>query len=53
MSTADVIKAVNDALASCDRTTILNTASTLDGLNNGPGGCPLGGPGTRGISFRN
>jgi hypothetical protein len=41
MSTADIIKAVNKALAGGDPTAITNLASTLDGLNNGQGGCPL------------
>jgi hypothetical protein len=34
LSTADIISQVNAALASCDRTTILTLASTLDGYNN-------------------
>jgi len=53
LTTAQIISEVNTAIDSCDRTTILNEASRLDGFNNGPGGCPLGGPATIGVSFRN
>jgi hypothetical protein len=38
---AHVIYAVNQALASKNRDTILALATTLDGYNNGAGGCPL------------
>jgi len=38
---ADIVTAVNDALASCDRDTVLGLATTLDNANNGQGGCPL------------
>jgi len=40
-TSAQVISAVNAALASQDATTIINLANQLDGDNNGPGGCPL------------
>jgi hypothetical protein len=50
LSTAQIIAEVNAALQSCDRNTILSEASRLDGFNNGPGGCPLGGPAA--VSFR-
>jgi hypothetical protein len=50
LSTAQIISEVNTALQSCDRNTILSEASRLDGFNNGPGGCPLGGPAS--VSFR-
>jgi len=40
-TSAQVISAVNSALASQDATTIINLADQLDGDNNGPGGCPL------------
>ena len=40
-TSAQVIDAVNAALASQDATTIINLASQLDGDNNAPGGCPL------------
>jgi hypothetical protein len=39
MTTAEVISAVNAALASNDATTIIDLATELDDLNNG--GCPL------------
>jgi hypothetical protein len=41
LSQAQIITAVNGALATGDRDTILALASSLDSLNNGPGGCPL------------
>jgi hypothetical protein len=41
MSKTDIINAVNAALAGGDATTINDLANTLDGLNNGQGGCPL------------
>jgi hypothetical protein len=41
MTTAAIIKAVNDAIASNDETTITDLATKLDGFNNGLGGCPL------------
>jgi len=41
MLQADVINAVNAALATGDATQITNLATKLDGLNNGRGGCPL------------
>ena len=47
LEAGDVIDQVNDAIASGDRATILTLATRLDALNNGPGGCPLGGPDTR------
>ena len=47
LGAGDVIDQVNDAIASGDRATILALATRLDALNNGPGGCPLGGPDTR------
>ena len=50
LSTAQIISEVNTALQSCDRNTILSEASRLDGFNNGPAGCPLGGPAS--VSFR-
>lgn len=37
----DVVSAVNTALATGDRDSILTLAKTLDDANNGPGGCPL------------
>jgi hypothetical protein len=40
-----IVSEVNAALGSCSRDTILNEASRISGFNNGPGGCPLGGPG--------
>jgi hypothetical protein len=43
ISTAQIISEVNTAIDSCDRSQILGEASALDALNNGPGGCPLGG----------
>ena len=53
LGTAQIISEVNTALTSCDRTMTLNEATKLDNLNNGPGGCPLGGRTTKGLSFRN
>jgi hypothetical protein len=41
MTRADIISAVNAALASGNATTIINLATKLDGYNNGLGGCPL------------
>ena len=41
LTTAAIIKAVNDAIASNNETTITDLASKLDGFNNGLGGCPL------------
>lgn len=38
---ADIISAVNTALATGDRDSILTLATTLDNANNGTGGCPL------------
>jgi hypothetical protein len=38
---AQVIFATNNALNSQNRDTMLKLAATLDGLNNGAGGCPL------------
>jgi len=38
---ADIISAVNAALATGDRSAILTLATTLDNANNGVGGCPL------------
>jgi len=38
---ADIISAVNTALGTGDRESILTLATTLDGANNGVGGCPL------------
>jgi hypothetical protein len=52
LGTAQIISEVNTALKSCDRNTILNEASRLDGFNNGRGGCPLGGPAPAPVSFR-
>jgi hypothetical protein len=46
LSTSDVISSVNLALQG-DRETMLAEASRLDALNNGAGGCPLGGPETK------
>jgi len=40
-SPADIISAVNTAIATGDRNSILTLATTLDGANNGSGGCPL------------
>jgi hypothetical protein len=40
-TSAEVIDAVNAALASQDATMIINLAAQLDADNNGPGGCPL------------
>ena len=51
LTTAQVIGEVNAALDSCNRDTTLDEASRLDALNDGPGGCPLGGP--KGVPFRN
>lgn len=42
-STANIISAVNAALATGDRDTILQLATLLDNANNGTGGCPLSG----------
>lgn len=41
MTATQVINSVNAALASNDRNTILNLATTIDGANNGQQGCPL------------
>ncbi len=41
LTSSQVIKQVNAALASQDPTIIINLAGLLDGDNNGPGGCPL------------
>jgi hypothetical protein len=41
MTAAQIISAVNGALASNDATTIINLATQLDNQNNGVGGCPL------------
>jgi hypothetical protein len=41
MTTAQIISAVNAALASLDENQILTLAAQLDGLNNALGGCPL------------
>jgi hypothetical protein len=38
---ADIISAVNAAIATGDRGAILTLATTLDNANNGQGGCPL------------
>lgn len=38
---ADIISAVNTAIATGDRDSILTLATTLDAANNGSGGCPL------------
>jgi len=38
---ADIISAVNAAIATGDRDAILTLATTLDDANNGQGGCPL------------
>lgn len=40
-TTAEIISSVDAALATHDRDTILALGTTLDGLNNGKGGCPL------------
>lgn len=45
LTTPQIVSEVNATLASCSRDMILNEASRLNGFNNGPGGCPLGGPG--------
>lgn len=37
----DIVNAVNTALATGDRDSILTLAATLDSANNGVGGCPL------------
>ena len=37
----DIVSAVNTALATGDRDSILTLAATLDSANNGVGGCPL------------
>ena len=39
--TAAIINAVNLAIATGDRDTILTLATLLDNANNGIGGCPL------------
>jgi hypothetical protein len=41
VSTTALVNAVNTALATNDRGTILALATAIDGLNNGAGGCPL------------
>jgi hypothetical protein len=41
LTTAEVIAAVNAALASCDRGTMIDLAEELDAANNAPDGCPL------------
>lgn len=41
LTTAQIISSTNSALASGDRTTILNLATAIDNDNNGLGGCPL------------
>jgi hypothetical protein len=41
LTALQVITEVNTALSTGDRDTILALASTLDGFNNGQGGCPL------------
>jgi len=52
LTTAQVVAEVNVALASCERTPILNEASRLNGFNNLP--CPLGGPiSPTTVNFRN
>ena len=38
---SDIISAVNTALATGDRNSMLTLATTLDNANNGVGGCPL------------
>lgn len=40
-SETDIVSAVNTALATGDRDSILTLATTLDNANNGVGGCPL------------
>ena len=40
-TSAQVIDAVNAALATQDATAIINLAGQLDADNNGPGGCQL------------
>jgi hypothetical protein len=40
-ATAAIISAVNTAIATGDRDTILTLATLLDNANNGIGGCPL------------
>ena len=40
-TTADIISAVNTAIATGNRDSILTLATTLDNANNGVGGCPL------------
>jgi hypothetical protein len=45
LTTPQIVFEVNATLASCSRDAILSEASRLNGFNNGPGGCPLGGPG--------
>ena len=40
-ASADIVSAVNAALATGDRDSILALATTLDNANNGVGGCPL------------
>jgi hypothetical protein len=40
-TTADIVSAVNTALATGDRGSILTLATTFDNANNGVGGCPL------------
>jgi hypothetical protein len=41
IGTADIIIAVNAAIATGDRDVILTLATLLDNANNGLGGCPL------------
>ena len=53
LTTAQIKSEVNTALTSCDRTITLNEAGRLDGFNNGSGGCPLPGPATLDVNFRN
>lgn len=40
-TSADIVSAVNTALATGDRGSVLTLATTLDNANNGIGGCPL------------
>ena len=42
-TSAQIITAVNAALATGNQTTINNLATLLDNANNGSGGCPIGG----------
>ena len=45
LTKTQIVFEVNAALGSCNRDTVLSEAGRISGFDNGPGGCPLGGPG--------